>query len=332
MIEGITIHAISMRALPWMCSPSDRSPGAARKWIIEYTMMPATIAKIAIEQAGLLFVDVEAHRTQVAPLQRGDQRLGVDETTTTGVDQHRAGLHHREPTGIDEVLGRRRQRAMQADHVGLRQGFVQGQELPAHGLDACAQGRLGIGVHRQHAATEPGEDAGHGGSNLPRTDHDHGLVLEVETHQPIKGQVAFANPLVGAMGLPVQGEHQRQGMLGHRGGRVGRHPKHPEVQPARRIQIDVVETGAAQGDAANATGRKGLEHGGGEVVVDEGAYRIGAGRQRGGANIQPRLQRNRLDTSPPEGVIQRVSLVGTVRIDGDAHGSLPVGGGPHPAV
>jgi hypothetical protein len=96
------------------------------------------------------------------------------------------------------------------------------------------------------------------------------------------------------------------------------------------VEVDVVEPGAAQGDAAHAACGEGLEHRGREVVVDEGADGLRPGRERGGTHVQPGVERQCVDPRFAQSAVQRFGLVGTVRIHGDAHGSAPFPSMPHP--
>ena len=132
------------------------------------------------------------------------------------------------------------------------------------------------------------------------------------------------------MRLAVQGEHQRERVLGHRGGGIRGYAQHPQPQPARGVEVNVVEAGAAQGDSAHAACREGLEHGRGKVVVHESTDGLRPGRERGGAHVQPGFERQCVDPRFAQGAVQRIGLVSTVRVHGDAHGSVPFPSMPHP--
>ena len=66
----------------------------------------------------LLRQHVDGRAAEIAALERGDQRVEIDQRASRGVDQERIGLHERELALADQARGRRRQRAMQRQHVG----------------------------------------------------------------------------------------------------------------------------------------------------------------------------------------------------------------------
>ena len=91
----------------------------------------------------LVLEDVEAGGGDHAVAQRLGQRRFVDHRAAGGVDEGRGRLHQAELTGADQVAGLRRQRRVQADHVG---GGEQLVEVEA--------GRLQLGGVRGLAAAE----------------------------------------------------------------------------------------------------------------------------------------------------------------------------------
>ena len=68
---------------------------------------------------------VDGCTAEASTAQRVGQRRRVDQRPARGVDQHRVHLHAREPRCVDQALRRRRQRAMQAQHVHHGQKLVQ---------------------------------------------------------------------------------------------------------------------------------------------------------------------------------------------------------------
>ena len=82
-----------------------------------------------------------------------------------------------------------------------------------------------MGVERQHATAESGQDPGQDGANGSGSDDPSGLAVQVEAEQPVEGEVALAHAVEGTVGLAVQRQNQGEGMLGHRMGGIGWHTR-----------------------------------------------------------------------------------------------------------
>ena len=150
---------------------------------------------------------------ELAALERVDQRLRIDEAAAPGVDQHRAVLHPRERPFVDQMVRRRQQRAVQADDVGVVQQFVERDIARAERdqLVVVRRHRVREYMHpeahhdlREHAA----DDAG--------ADHADGLAVQVEAEQAVQREVALAGARDGARQAAVEGEDQRDRVLGNR--------------------------------------------------------------------------------------------------------------------
>ena len=72
--------------------------------------------------------------------------------------------------------------------------------------------------------------------------------------EPIQGKVPLTDPRVCAMDLPVEAQHHRDRVLGHRMRRVRRDACHRQAQVDRFRQVDVVETGRSQRNQPYADG------------------------------------------------------------------------------
>ena len=139
----------------------------------------------------------------------------------------------------------------------------------------------------QDVAAEAHQGPRDQGADPARADHAHRLAVEVEPQQPLQGQVALANPGVGAVQPPGQGEDEADGVLGHRVGRVGGHTAHGDLQLCHGGQVHVVEPGRPQRHQACAAFDEDPEHTRVELVIHEGAD----GRE-------PSAQRRRLRRQP----------------------------------
>ena len=166
---------------------------------------------------------------------------------------------------------------MQRDDVGLAQ---QVREL--HVADAELPGERGIrrDVVGEQTASEPVEDAEHHRADAAGADDAGDLAVQVEADQPVEREVRLADACIRAMQLAVQGQDQRDRVLGHRVRRVLRHADDLQPEGRRRVEVHVVEAGRAQRDQADAAGGEHVERLAIEPVVHERAHRGKAARQR----------------------------------------------------
>ncbi len=170
------------------------------------------------------------------------------------------------------------------------------------------------------AASEARQQTSHGDPDLPRPDDPHGAGADVESQQPLQREVALPHSGVGAMDLSIESEYQRHGVLGDRlrGIRRHTHDRHPEA--ASRLQVDVVEARAAQGDQPDPGILQPQEDPCAEVVVDEradGVEPFGEGRRRRG---EPRLEKDEFEFGPLGGGGQEPLVVWLRAEDGNTHG------------
>src|SRR5690606_13383830 len=97
----------------------------------EQVVLNDLVGEVLEEQLLLFLVHVEAQVAYLAALQRLDGRLRVDERAPAGVDQHNAVAHLTERRRIDEVIGLRRERAVQRDDIRACVQLGQADILPA---------------------------------------------------------------------------------------------------------------------------------------------------------------------------------------------------------
>ena len=179
-----------------------------------------------------------------------------------------------------------------------------------------------LSVVTEQFAPEPAEDARGRGADLARADDADGAAVHLETHEPVKREVAISHSVVGAMDLAVQREHQRDGMFGDTLGRIRRHTRHADAQLARRIQLDVVVTGRPRGHPAHARLLQRQQHCAIHAVVDKHARRLVPLCQPGGLRRQRPFKIRQLVSGLTlrVGGIQISTVVGLGRKDGDPHG------------
>jgi len=105
-------------------------------------------------------------------------------------------------------------------------------------------------------------------------------------------------PTTPAVNLAVQGQDQRQRVLGDGVGGVGGDADDGDAGARGGGQVDVVEAGATQGDQLRAAGGQHGQRIGVEAVVDEAAHGWAAGGERRGGGAERDLEVARLEDRP----------------------------------
>ncbi len=106
--------------------------------------------------------------------------------------------------------------------------------------------------------------------------------MHVKADQPFQRKVGVAGALIGAVNTAVQAHHHAYRVLCHGLRRIGRHAHHLDAQFLGGVQIDVIKTGAAQGENFDAQRRQFFEHFTAAIVVNEEAHRLATGGRFGG--------------------------------------------------
>src|SRR3546814_4700701 len=89
----------------------------------------------------------------------------------------------------------------------------------------------------------------------------------------IQREVPLPDPDIRPVQLAVERQDERDGMFGDCFGGIGRHARDGDLQRLSRFEIDMIETGASQGNQSRALAVKRGEYVLIESVVDEGADR-----------------------------------------------------------
>jgi hypothetical protein len=169
------------------------------------------------------------------------------------------------------------------------------------------------------AAAEAQHDVRQRGADAAGADDAHHFLVQIEAHQAVQHEVAFAHPIVGAVNLAVEREHQADAEFGDRERRIFRdaHDGYPQLR--RRFEVHVVEAGAAEQYQADAVTRQRFQRGGADVVIDETADRgIPAGK-RGGSGVQLRLGMNELVLLQAVGRRQHIACIRIRTVDQNFH-------------
>ena len=104
----------------------------------------------------------------------------------------------------------------------------------------------------QHAHPEAAENLRGRFADFAGAENAGGFAMQIEADQPVEGKIQIAHAVVGARDLAIEREQERDRVLRHRIGRIGRDARDGEAQLGRRVQIDVVKPGTTQRDMFHA--------------------------------------------------------------------------------
>ncbi|KYK59060.1 hypothetical protein DCS_00187 [Drechmeria coniospora] len=239
---------------------------------------------IVVEELALALVDVEGDAAEVIRLEGADDGPRVEEAAAGGVDEHGARLHLGDGVGVDDVLGRVHERAVEADDVALGEELVERPVL-AH----VGKGGRGKGIVGDDAAAEALHDAAGGDADPAGADDADRLAVEGAPDEAVEGEVALADAVVGAVRVAVERLDEGDGELGDGLGRVGGHVGDEQAAGVGGVEVDVVEAGAAQEDGLDGELGEGLDDGSVDGVVDEDADGVGAAGEEDGVLAQGKV-------------------------------------------
>ncbi len=191
----------------------------------------------------------------------------------------------------------RQERTVQADDVGPREQVRQRRVL-------AVLVELGVveGVVRQQLTSEPLHDPGEGHADLAGAYDAHRLAVQRAAEEAVEREVGLAHAVVGAVGVAVQGLHERHSEFGDGLGAVRRHVGDEEPAVRGGVEVHVVVSGAAQQDGAHAQRVQSCEHVFGQRVVHEDADGGGARGEGHGLEIQRKLVVYDLDVAAGVGL------------------------------
>ena len=78
----------------------------------------------------------------------------------------------------------------------------------------------------------------------------------VKADKTIQIEVAVTHPIVGAVDISIERQHERDGVLGDCVRRIGRDAEDSQAKFGRGGEIDVVIAGAPQGDKSSTASRQ----------------------------------------------------------------------------
>ena len=214
------------------------------------------VAQRRVRRQRLGFEHVERGAGNRPRRQRLGQCGGIDQGTACGVDDHRAGLHPRQPLGIDEVHGLRRGRRMQADDIGAGNKRFGRHALRAQGLGRCLIERR-IGDDEAKAGRR--QALQHRAADLTEAEEADGGFTVDRQRRSDADRRPFASPDAGveAGKLAQLGEDQRRGVVGDLVEAIVRDVAHRDAAPVGCRDVDIVVADAIADD--RGTRRKRLD-------------------------------------------------------------------------
>ncbi len=111
------------------------------------------------------------------------------------------------------------------------------------------------------------------------------------------------------MDFAIQGEHQSHRMLRNRVGRISRNAHHHHAQILRRVQIDVIETRAAQCDQTRALFGETIQNRGVELIINKSTNGGKICGERAGFFRQTRLEKGELMIAGLIGGLKKLAVV-----------------------
>ena len=83
------------------------------------------VRAILVEQVALFLVNIQARSADPTAFKSVNKRFCVDQRTSGGVDDHDAWLHSSNSGSVNHMLCLSSQRAVERNHIRLRQQFQQ---------------------------------------------------------------------------------------------------------------------------------------------------------------------------------------------------------------
>ena len=199
-----------------------------------------------------------------------DEVFRVDELTTTSVDNHHTLLHLSDALGIDNVLGLRREWAVEGDDVGI--GVERVEVYDFHPI-LLRKFVIGIKVISHDAHAETMENFDEHLRDFTHTYETYRATIHVEAQESLQTEVTFARAVDSTINLTVETQHECYGIFCHSIGRVGRHVHHIDATLGG-LEVHIVESGAAQCDEFHTILHQFVDHLGVAFCIDKDAHHI----------------------------------------------------------
>ena len=172
-----------------------------------------------------------------AARQRVDQRRLVHQCAPRGIDQDGARLEAGEAVGVEKAARVVAEREMERDDVGAREQRVEIDQRHRR-----VRGRRAVPGDHLHA--DAAADAGDLAADAAEPDDAERLAEKLHAFERLPG--AEAHRPVHAGDVAGAGEHQRHGVLGHRGIAVALDGVHRDAEPPERRDVHVARRAGAE--------------------------------------------------------------------------------------
>ena len=241
---------------------------------VKFVVLQKMIGVVFKENTFLFLIDIQCDAAEVTCFERIKERGGINEFAAAGVNEVGTVFHLPDGVVAKEMKGLRREREVQGDDVAvLQQGGQRCVFNDVLGGPICS----GHQVVGDDATTEAAEYLGSDAPDLACTHNTHGFAGEVEADESIEREVMFADTVISAVDVAVKREQEADSVFRNSVGRVGGHAHDSEAEFLGSVEIDVVETGAAQGDELHAAFGKFGDTGAIYAVVHKDAHRKHSG-------------------------------------------------------
>lgn len=225
------------------------------------------IGKIFEEDAFLFLVNINTEGAELAGFEGMNDGIRLDEFTAAGIDEHGTRFHAGEGVLIDQVPCFGEERDMEADNIGGGEQIVEGLEGDA-GIHKIL---LRPNIIGDDPATEAEKDAADRVTDFAGADDAGRFAAEIKAHEAIEGEVGATDAVVGAMNAPIEREHEADGVFSDAVRRISGHAGDTDTVVGGGLEIDIVVTGGANGDIADAQLAELAENLGIDPVVNEDA-------------------------------------------------------------
>ncbi len=247
----------------------------------EHIVLNDGLGEVFKEHIGFVFVDVQPQPADLVIFQSVNDGARVDQAATAGIDDHDGVFHRTDGLFIDHVSGLRCERAVQTDNVAVPEQRVQiGRD---DGVVTRLERKRVVG---QNLAAKAGQDVGRHLADATHTDNTGGLVMQVEAHQAIEGEIALPHPCIGLVQFAVERQDHADRMLGHGIGGIGGDVDDIYAELSGRFHIHIVKARTAQGDMFDSGPGQMLYDGAVQCVIDENTDRVRTFDQRQGLVVQ----------------------------------------------
>ena len=199
------------------------------------------------------FENIQRGRGDVAGTQGLGERCFIDQSAPRAIDHARAAFRLRQPRGVEQMMGLRRERRMERDEI---RGGQQVVEL-VHQLHLqrprprCRQ----IRIERHDAHPERDRAPAQLAADSPHANNAKRLVEQLHAFEIFPVPFPAAKERVGLRNFSRDAKQQREGVFRSRNGIAAGRIHHDHAAPSRRFHIDVVDADAGPPDHAQARAR-----------------------------------------------------------------------------